>query len=147
MYDVRPFIEDYYEPKNVNKALNIKAKELANDLIKLWFWEDRKNPIADSVRHKINQYPKKVQKITKSKPYAVSIENGLTIEKACQKLGIELSHGSGFSKTKKGLCPFHDDRNPSFIIWTQSQTWRCFSCSIGGNASWLVKMGVKHGII
>lgn len=33
----------------------------------------------------------------------------------------------------KGLCPFHDDRNPSLIVWPESQRWRCFGCNVGGD--------------
>lgn len=34
----------------------------------------------------------------------------------------------------KGLCPFHDERTPSFAVFPQSGTWRCFgACGIGGD--------------
>ncbi len=37
--------------------------------------------------------------------------------------------------TYKGLCPFHDERTPSFVVFPQSGTWRCFgACGIGGDA-------------
>ena len=36
--------------------------------------------------------------------------------------------------TYKGLCPFHDERTPSFAIFPQTGTWRCFgACGIGGD--------------
>lgn len=35
----------------------------------------------------------------------------------------------------KGLCPFHDERTPSFVVFPQSGTWRCFgACGTGGDA-------------
>ncbi len=36
--------------------------------------------------------------------------------------------------TFKGLCPFHDDKSPSFHVWPHTGTYKCFSCDEGGNA-------------
>lgn len=37
--------------------------------------------------------------------------------------------------TYKGLCPFHGERTPSFVVFPQNGTWRCFgACGIGGDA-------------
>jgi hypothetical protein len=33
----------------------------------------------------------------------------------------------------RGLCPFHDDRNPSFSINARSGRWVCFACGVEGN--------------
>ena len=33
----------------------------------------------------------------------------------------------------KGLCPFHDDRNPSFTVSPERGTYRCWSCQEGGD--------------
>ena len=31
------------------------------------------------------------------------------------------------------LCPFHDDKEPSFSIYDDDTRWKCFSCDIGGD--------------
>ena len=34
----------------------------------------------------------------------------------------------------KGLCPFHNERTPSFVVFANTGTWRCFgACGTGGD--------------
>jgi len=42
----------------------------------------------------------------------------------------------------KGLCPFHSERTPSFFVFPENQTWRCFgACTSGGDAfTFLMRM-------
>ncbi len=40
----------------------------------------------------------------------------------------------------KGLCPFHSDRNPSFMVNPQTGRYRCWSCGESGDAfTWVMK--------
>jgi DNA primase len=36
-------------------------------------------------------------------------------------------------KAYKGLCPFHSERTPSFYVFPETRTWRCFGCNEGGD--------------
>src|SRR5258708_30158023 len=36
-------------------------------------------------------------------------------------------------KSLQGHCPFHNERTPSFHVFPESQTWRCFGCQEGGD--------------
>lgn len=37
------------------------------------------------------------------------------------------------SRGYSGLCPFHDERTPSFHVYTDTQTYYCFGCHEAGN--------------
>lgn len=35
--------------------------------------------------------------------------------------------------TYKGLCPFHKEKTPSFVVYETSQRYKCFGCNEGGD--------------
>ena len=41
----------------------------------------------------------------------------------------------------KGLCPFHNEKSPSFTVYPASNSFYCFGCGVGGDAiSFIMKM-------
>src|SRR5436190_15603784 len=43
-------------------------------------------------------------------------------------------------RTLKGLCPFHAEKTPSFVVWPDEGTWKCFGCGEWGDGlSFLMK--------
>jgi DNA primase len=67
------------------------------------------------------------------------------LNKITSKLDIvEIVSSSGVTLTKKGanyvgLCPFHDDKNPSLTVSPDKQIYKCFSCGAGGDAIKYIK--------
>ena len=43
----------------------------------------------------------------------------------------------------KGLCPFHDERSPSFNVRPAHGTWHCFGCQEGGDAIAFIQQNAK----
>ncbi|MBW4440501.1 MAG: DNA primase [Plectolyngbya sp. WJT66-NPBG17] len=44
-----------------------------------------------------------------------------------------------------GLCPFHDDKSPSFSVSPSKQFYYCFSCGAGGNTiKFLMELGKRN---
>ncbi len=42
-------------------------------------------------------------------------------------------------RLEKGLCPFHNEKTPSFTVYPESQSFYCFGCGAGGDAITFVK--------
>ena len=54
---------------------------------------------------------------------AAKVEEVVSDFVALRKRGINLL----------GLCPFHDEKTPSFIVSPAKNIWKCFGCGKGGN--------------
>jgi len=37
-------------------------------------------------------------------------------------------------RANKALCPLHNEKTPSFTIYTNNNSWHCFGCGVGGSA-------------
>ncbi|MBB2901668.1 DNA primase [Kineococcus radiotolerans] len=49
-------------------------------------------------------------------------------------VGEQVALRSGGVGSFKGLCPFHDERTPSFTVRPVTGRWRCFGCGESGDA-------------
>ena len=46
-------------------------------------------------------------------------------------------------KNLVGLCPFHNEKTPSFTVYPETQSYYCFGCGAGGEAVNFIR-GVEH---
>lgn len=48
-----------------------------------------------------------------------------------QRHGVSLKKSG---RSYKGLCPFHQEKSPSFYVWADEKRFKCFGCQAGGDA-------------
>lgn len=60
------------------------------------------------------------------------IKSKIDIVDLVSEAGVKLRKAG---RNQTGFCPFHDNKHtPSFVIWPESGTWRCFgACNEGGD--------------
>lgn len=52
------------------------------------------------------------------------------------KESVELKRAG---RMEKGLCPFHNEKSPSFYVYPETNSYYCFGCGSGGDAITFVK--------
>ena len=66
-----------------------------------------------------------------------SIKRDIDLVALVQSRGIELKKNG---KSYHGLCPFHDDTNPSLSINLNKNLWQCFGCGAAGDVIRFVEL-------
>ena len=76
------------------------------------------------------------------------LKREVSVQRLAEARGIKLHrHGADLL----GLCPFHDDRNPSLVITPAKNLWHCLgACNMGGTAiDWVMKaqgVSFRHAV-
>ena len=75
------------------------------------------------------------------------IKRDVALERLVEASGVELKKSG---KDLVGLCPFHDDHEPSLRITPATNLWRCPSCgATGNNIQWVMKrngVSFRHAV-
>lgn len=65
------------------------------------------------------------------------IKREVSVERLVEAAGIALKKSG---KDRVGLCPFHDDHDPSLRVTPATNLWRCPPCDIGGGPiDWVMR--------
>lgn len=65
------------------------------------------------------------------KDTVAEVKNAYAIEDYMQSVGVDLKP---FSANKyRGLCPFHNEKTPSFTVDVEFQNYYCFGCKVNGD--------------
>jgi DNA primase catalytic core len=67
------------------------------------------------------------------------LKHEVSLERLVESAGVKLTrHGADLM----GLCPFHDDREPSLVISPKKNLWHCLgACQAGGTViDWVMRM-------
>lgn len=59
------------------------------------------------------------------------IRREISVQRLAEARGIQLRR---MGKNMMGLCPFHQDKNPSLSITPSTNKWHCLGCGKGGTA-------------
>lgn len=61
----------------------------------------------------------------------VYVRENAHIDEVVTAAGVALKNAGGGQK--KGLCPFHDEKSPSFHVTPSKNYYHCFGCGVGGD--------------
>jgi len=65
------------------------------------------------------------------------VRRRLPVEQVLESAGIRL-HRMGQNRFR-ALCPFHQDRDPSLVVYSQEGRWHCFGCGARGDVLDLIR--------
>lgn len=69
------------------------------------------------------------------------LKEEVSVQRLVEAAGIALKKSG---KDWIGVCPFHDDNEPSLVVTPAKNLWHCFGCGIGGGPiDWAIK---KNGV-
>lgn len=159
-------LEDKYtKPPTIwelSKAFNDQhsrkiARKIKQDLInELGFYKYfiKIDPIY-KIFMKFDPRARRVNEISKFLRYSAPVDESnpkseLDVEKAKQ---VPIAQLYEFSKGKHGQkifqasCPFHKDDKPSFAIYKQSNTFKCFSCQQHGDSIEFIRKLYNVGFV
>ena len=136
-------------PEKIEELLNIKQNIISVIQKKLkiikeksakenqWFWREWIKVFEGEELLKVEKEIKRFEYLSFISS-GKTPKNSITDEmiKQAQAVPIENMISTQVKKSGKNFmckCPFHEDKRPSFYIYTQTNSFYCFSCGKGGD--------------
>uniref|UniRef100_A0A6M3IKY6 Putative primase n=1 Tax=viral metagenome TaxID=1070528 RepID=A0A6M3IKY6_9ZZZZ len=91
-----------------------------------WFIEDR----IEELNIEINRLYRRKHFLKKKNYEKLDLEAIRAIPIG-EIMPLEASYSD--SKRSKHLCPLHNEKTPSFVIFEETNSWYCFGCGEGGS--------------
>src|SRR5918996_843055 len=89
--------------------------------------KDLTNPLTHETR--AGSHPREVRRITTPSGIVAEIKSKLPVLEVVGETVALKRAGT----VHKGLCPFHAEKTPSFIVSPDRETWHCFGCGEHGD--------------
>jgi len=129
-------IKEYLEARKLEL---IKIKQTHTDIVYYWFYRellkwDMGKELSKMKRHIARL--ERLRSIGENKPPKKGWISDKDIQKALavpieNLISTKLRRGG---RSLTGLCPLHEERTPSFHIYTDENRFWCYGCNQGGNA-------------
>jgi hypothetical protein len=127
----------------IKKKLTL-IKYRASDEFSRWFWREWVKVTDGEKLLKIDGHIarlKRLQSVTKGR----TPKGRLTEEEIQQALAVPIENliNQPLRKSGKalvGLCPFHNEKHPSFYIYPETNSCWCYGCNQGGNVINFVRL-------
>ena len=75
------------------------------------------------------------------------LKSEVAVERLVEAAGIALKKSG---KDRIGLCPFHEDAEPSLVVTASKNLWHCFGCQTGGGPiDWVMRfrgVSFRHAV-
>lgn len=141
---IREWQEKEKEITDIIKKQLILIKNKTNDEFSRWFWRQWVKVNEGAELLKIEKHIMRLKRLLfvssgKTPKGSITEEQiQLALSKPIESLISQSLRKSG--KTLVGLCPFHEERHPSFYIYPETNSYYCFGCHQGGNAINFVRL-------
>jgi len=135
--------------KKIKKQLKT-IKEAPDEMTKFFLLEWLKNnekKILKRINNHISRLSRMKRMVSKEPPKAGTItdyEIQLAREGPLESIVSREMTLRRSGKYLIGLCPFHQEKTPSFTINTQTNYWRCYGCALHGDSIEYIKQA--HGL-
>jgi len=130
--------EKRQEFSGIIKKKLILIKNAESDELSRWFWREWIKASDGTELLKVEKQSMRLKRLLMAG--SGKIPKGSITEEQIQKaLLVPIENLNNIplrksGKTLTGLCPLHQEKHPSFYIYTQSNSFYCFGCNQGGDA-------------